>query len=379
MTTAVEVNEAFCIFDSGARASVALQGLSLVVESGEIVVALGPSGSGKTTLLRVVAGFERLSAGTVSVLGNDLGRLTQRELAALRADGVGFLDQHYSRALSPSLSCRHNVALQLGLLGHELSDALRVADELLERVGLADRRNDRPQDLSGGEQQRVAVCAAVAHQPRLLLVDEPVGELDAANAAAIYELLGEIAREVGASALVVSHDDGAVSIADRLVRIRDGRVVEQTVRGRQSALVVSRGGWVRLPSRGHSDPAAGYLSAEHRGEDVVLRPMRDGGFATESNVREDSSSREEGPRGIDCATVAELRGLSKSYRAGGGERVVLSELLMDAKRTVRNLSTVAGLRSLTEFPFDALRRSIRRRRRRQERRQRKKQAPETGG
>jgi len=328
MTAAVQVSDAFRIFDSEARASVALQGLSLVVEPEEIVVALGPSGSGKTTLLRVVAGFERLSAGRVTVFGTDLGRLTPKALAAFRADCVGFLDQHYSRALSPDLSCRHNVALQLELLGHEPSGARRVADELLDRVGLSDRRNDRPQELSGGEQQRVAVCAAVAHRPRLLLVDEPVGELDAANAATVYELLGEIAREVGASALIVSHDDGAASIADRLVRIRDGRVTEEMSRGRQSALVVSRGGWVRLPPDGRNDPRARHLlSVERRGEDVVLRPMSGGGVSTESDIAMDSRSpRDDEAQGGERATVAELRDMSKSYPAGRGERVVFSDL-----------------------------------------------------
>jgi len=328
MTAAVEVSEAFRIFDSEARASVALQGLSLVVEPGEIVVALGPSGSGKTTLLRVVAGFERLSAGSVTVFGTDLGRLTPKSLAAFRADNVGFLDQHYSRALSPDLSCRHNVALQLDLLGHEPSDARRVADELIDRVGLFDRRNDLPQELSGGEQQRVAVCAAVAHRPRLLLVDEPVGELDAANAATVYGLLGEIAREVGASALIVSHDDGAASIADRLVRVRDGRVTEAMGRGRRSALVVSRGGWVRLPPDGQSDRGAGQLlSVERRGEDVVLRPMSDGGVSTESGIAiESSAPRDDESQVVERATVAELRGMGKSYRAGRGERIVFSDL-----------------------------------------------------
>lgn len=326
VTAAVEVLDAFRIFDSEARASVALQGLSLVVEPGEIVVALGPSGSGKTTLLKVVAGLERLSAGRVRVLGSDLERLAPKAVASFRADNVGFLDQHYSRALSPDLTCRQNVALQLGLLGREPAEASRSADELLDRVGLLDRRGDRPQDLSGGEQQRVAVCAAVAHRPRLLLVDEPVGELDATNAATIYALLGEVARDVGASALIVSHDDDAASIADRVVRIRDGRVTEQAEPGRQSALVVSRGGWVRLPADGRDETGGGHLlSVERRGQDVVLSPVGDGGSAA---ARADPAvaPHDNGTRGERGATVARLDGLSKTYPAGGGERVVFSDL-----------------------------------------------------
>jgi ABC-type lipoprotein export system ATPase subunit len=328
MTAAVEVKDAFRIFDSGVRASVALQGLSLVVEPGEIVVALGPSGSGKTTLLRVVAGFERLSAGSVDVLGTDLGRLAPRTIGAFRAEHIGFLDQHYSRALSPDLSCRNNVALQLHLLGQEHSEAGRVADELLDRVGLSDRRDDRPHDLSGGEQQRVAVCAVVAHRPRLLLVDEPVGELDATNAATIYELLREVAREVGASALIVSHDDGAASIADRLVRIRDGRVTEQTGRDRRSVLVVSHAGWVRLPSDGRSGTDAGHLlSVARRGEEVVLTPADTVGISPEPDAATVSRSyRLHEPPHENGAIVAEFHNVRKSYRAGREERVVFSDL-----------------------------------------------------
>jgi ABC-type lipoprotein export system ATPase subunit len=328
VTAAVEVLDAFRIFDSEARASVALQGLSLVVEPGEIVVALGPSGSGKTTLLKVVAGLERLSAGRVSVLGTDLERLAPKAVAAFRADNVGFLDQHYSRALSPDLTCGQNVALQLGLLGNGSAEASRVADELLDRVGLLDRRGDRPQDLSGGEQQRIAVCAAVAHRPRLLLVDEPVGELDAMNAATIYALLGEVARDVGASALIVSHDDDAASIADRVVRIRDGRVTEQAEPGGQSALVVSRGGWVRLPADGRDDTGGGHLlSVERRGQDVVLSPVGIGGSAADG-ARPAALSKDGGARVERGPTVARLDGVSKAYPAGGGERMVLSDLTL---------------------------------------------------
>src|SRR5262249_38335285 len=159
MTPAVEVRDAFRIFGADSATAVALQGLTLTVEQGEIVVVLGPSGSGKTTLLRVVAGLESLSAGSVRVLGRELGGLGGGELAAFRSANLGFLDQHYVRALSPDLSCRDTVALQLGLLGLDLPEARREADGLLRQVGLAERAGERPHTLSGGEQQRVAVCA----------------------------------------------------------------------------------------------------------------------------------------------------------------------------------------------------------------------------
>src|SRR6266487_1332208 len=178
MTPAIDVRDAFRIYPSAGGAAVALQGLTLVVERGEIVVALGPSGSGKTTLLRAIGGFEQLSAGSVRVFGTELSRLGARAMAAFRAANLGFLDQHYARALSPDMSCRDTVSLQLDLLGKEPEESGRIADALLERVGLEDRGDERPQTLSGGEQQRVALCAAIAHKPQLLLADEPVGELD---------------------------------------------------------------------------------------------------------------------------------------------------------------------------------------------------------
>src|SRR5581483_2979756 len=176
----------------GAGAVAALRGLSLRVERGEVVVVLGPSGAGKTTLLRVLAGLEPLSAGTACVGGVDVTSL-RRRAAAFRARRLGLVDQHYVRSLSPDLTCRETVALQLRLLGEGRRSADRRALDLLERVGLRDRADARPAALSGGEQQRVAVCAAIVHRPQLLLADEPAGELDADNAATVYRLLGELA------------------------------------------------------------------------------------------------------------------------------------------------------------------------------------------
>ncbi len=246
MTLAVDVRDAFRIFASPGGGTAALQGLSLQVEPGEIVVALGPSGSGKTTLLRAVAGLESLSAGSARVLGSELGQLDGRATAAFRAERLGLLDQHYARSLSPDLTCRETVALQLRLLGRHARSSRQAADELLERVGLRARGGARPAELSGGEQQRVAVCAALAHRPELLLADEPAGELDSETASTVYRLLGELVRERGGSALIVSHDPGAAAIADRQVWIRDGRVVQEARRGDPRSLVVSHG-WIRLP------------------------------------------------------------------------------------------------------------------------------------
>jgi len=265
----IEVRDAFRLYDSAARGTAALQGLNLVVEAGEIVVVLGPSGSGKTTLLRVLAGLERLSAGSATVLATELGEID----ATFRARRLGLLDQHYARSLSADLTCRQTVALQLGLLGHTRAEADGAAAALLARVGLADRADDLPGSLSGGEQQRVAVCAAVAHRPGLVLADEPAGELDAENAATIYRLLGELVRDSGATAVIVSHDEQAAAIADRLIHVRDGRVVAQARPGEPAALAVTHG-WVRLPDRLlHEAGRPSLVEAERLDGRLVLEPL----------------------------------------------------------------------------------------------------------
>ncbi len=314
MTASVDVRDAFRIYPSPGRATVALQGLTLSVAPGEIVAVLGPSGSGKTTLLRAIAGFEPLSAGSVHVLGTDLGRLGPRSTAAFRAAHLGFLDQHYALTLSPDLSCLDTVALQLELGGTGRREARERARDVLRRVGLADRADDRPETLSGGEQQRVAVCAAIAHAPRLLLADEPAGELDPAGAATVYGLLGEIVREAGAAAVIVTHDAIAASVADRLVHIRDGRLVEQSTNGDPPSLVVSRTGWVRLPERLLQ---ASLVSAERVDDRVVLRPL-----GRKRDQPAELRAPEPVARDPQSKIVAEVREVSKRF----GRRSVLAGL-----------------------------------------------------
>jgi ABC-type lipoprotein export system ATPase subunit len=276
MTPAIDVQDVYRIHSSTGGTAVALQGLTLQVEQGEIVVVLGPSGSGKTTLLQTLAAFDTPSAGTARVLGCDLASLGPGAAARFRARNLGLLDQHYARALSPDLSCLHTVALSLELLGTSRPDAAAAARTLLDRVGLGDKGDQRPATLSGGEQQRVALCTALAHRPRLLLADEPAGELDADNAAIVYTLIAELVREQNATALVVSHDDAAAEIADRLVYVRDGRVVEEGRPGGRTSLVVTEPGWIRLP-----DPlleAIGgprRLHAEQRDRELVITEAAD--------------------------------------------------------------------------------------------------------
>jgi ABC-type lipoprotein export system ATPase subunit len=364
MTLAIDVRDAFRIFASAAGGTAALQGLTLAVEQGEVVVALGTSGSGKTTLLRTVAGLERLSAGTARVLGRDLGGADRRAAATFCAARLGVLDQHYARSLSPDLSCADTVALQLRLRGGGRAASRSTAEELLERVGLGGRGQSRPAELSGGEQQRVAVCAALAHRPSLLLADEPAGELDAETAADIYRLLGELVRERGGSALIVSHDPAAAGIADRQVWIRDGRVVEELRSGQRRAFVVTRG-WIRLPG---AQPETGTASPSEAATLLAASP--------------ESGARPAPPAGpVDgTAAVAELQDVAKSYgerrvlanlttsfaagrltvvvgRSGSGKTTLL-HLLAGLERPTAGVVTVTGasLRGLTRTELAALRR-----------------------
>ena len=246
---AVQARDVFRIYSTPEGDAAALQGLNLRVEEGEVVVILGPSGSGKTSLLRLLAALDRPSAGQVEVFGVNTGALGPRAAARYRTSSVGYAEQHYVRALAPELRAREYVALPLALRGVERAARERRADELLERVGLARKRGAFPFELSGGEQQRVVVAAALAHRPRLLLADEPTGELDAANATLVYSLIGELARAEGTTTIIVSHDAASATVADRVLQISDGRVsAEAAVDGRTTdAIVVGRGGWLRLP------------------------------------------------------------------------------------------------------------------------------------
>jgi ABC-type lipoprotein export system ATPase subunit len=321
---AIEVRDVFRVHSTPEGDAAALQGLSLAVREREVVTVLGPSGAGKSTLLRLLAGVERPSAGAVRVLGDDLGKLPARRLAEYRATNLGYVDQHYMRALAPELSARELVALQLGLRGTAESTRLSRADALLERVGLASKRDRRPRELSGGEQQRVALCAALAHEPRIFLADEPTGELDAETADQVYDLVGELVREHGCTTLLVSHDPESAKVADRIIRIRDGRVSEEWDREDEApdTIVVGRGGWLRLPEdlllRAGIGERASATLADGR---VVVTPAP----GTSARVDEPIS---DGDGGAATAPSAERDVLVRVHRLtkGYGETRVLEGL-----------------------------------------------------
>jgi ABC-type lipoprotein export system ATPase subunit/bifunctional DNA-binding transcriptional regulator/antitoxin component of YhaV-PrlF toxin-antitoxin module len=209
---------------------VALQGLDLVVEPGELLGIVGVSGSGKTTLMNILGGLDRPSAGRVWVDGKDLLKMSVIEMDYYRRNTVGFLWQQSSRNLISHLSARKNVEMPLILSGENSGYRRKQADHLLDAVGLADRRRHRLAELSGGEQQRVAIAVALANNPKLLLADEPTGEVDETTAQTIYQTIHDLNREFNLTTLIVSHDPNLAHHVDRVIAIRDGKVSTETVR-----------------------------------------------------------------------------------------------------------------------------------------------------
>jgi putative ABC transport system ATP-binding protein len=217
---ALEFHDVFKIYRSGPAETVALRGLDLRIEQGEMAAIVGPSGSGKSTVLALAAAMDTPSAGEVRALERSLARLEENELADYRAREIAIVFQ--SDNLWPTLSARENVATVLRLAGRD--DAEDAASEALEAFGLGDRQHLRPSSLSGGEQQRVAIAAAAARQARLVLADEPTGELDERNEAIVLEALRDLRDVYGSTILVVTHADRVAGACDRVVSIRDGRV-----------------------------------------------------------------------------------------------------------------------------------------------------------
>ena len=218
---ALECRDLFMIYRSGPVETVALRGVDLSVPSGSFVAILGPSGCGKSTLLALAAGLEQPSAGDVRVAGHSLARMDEAELAAYRARELAIVFQ--SDNLWPALSAHENVAVSLRLSGH--ADAHAESERSLGAFGLGARTRQRAGALSGGEQQRVAVAAAAARRARLVLADEPTGELDDHNEQLVLDSLEQLAREYGSTVVVVTHSERVASRADRVVEMRDGKVV----------------------------------------------------------------------------------------------------------------------------------------------------------
>ena len=301
----VELRDVFVVHPSEEGGVAALQGLTLTVEHGELCVVLGPSGAGKSTLVRVVAGLERPSAGRAVVDGLDLGAASRSAVERHRRQVVGYADQHYWRSLAPDLTAEELVALPLGLRGAAERERRARARLLLERVGLGDRAGASPGELSGGEQQRIALCAALSHGPALLVADEPTGELDEASARTVLDLLAELAREEGAAALVVSHDPASAAIADRVVHVRDGRIGEERL-AEEDTVVIGRGGWLHVPEETLRAAGIGDRAAVRLGPGVVeLRPA---GVAAEAAAPATAPT-------TGAGALVEARGVTRRYGA----------------------------------------------------------------
>jgi ABC-type lipoprotein export system ATPase subunit len=237
----------------------ALQGLDLLVSEGELTAIVGASGSGKSTLMNILAGLDSPTAGHARVAGHDLGQMTPRDRLGYRRDVVGFLWQQTSRNLLPYLTALQNVMLPMRFAGVPRRARVQRAADLLAMLGLANCAGRRPAQLSGGEQQRTAIATALANQPRVLLADEPTGELDSATARDVFAALQLANAELGVTVLVVTHDPAVSTEVRRTIAIRDGRTSSETLRHdtadehgnatRQAVeyAVLDRAGRVQLP------------------------------------------------------------------------------------------------------------------------------------
>jgi putative ABC transport system ATP-binding protein len=220
------------IYGAGETAVTALKGVNLRVEPGEFVAVMGPSGCGKSTLLHMLGGLDRPTDGRVTIDGSALAEMKDDDLARLRRKRIGFVFQFYN--LIPVLNAAENAALPVILDGVPPAEAEKKAVEWLRKFGLADRHASRPDQLSGGQQQRVAIARALAADPALILADEPTGNLDTRAADEIAALLARVSREFGRAVVMVTHDPRIAAYAGRIVFLKDGAVVDETVLERRS-------------------------------------------------------------------------------------------------------------------------------------------------
>jgi len=289
---AVVVKDLVKIYSLGSLEVQALRGLDLTLSEGEMIALIGPSGSGKTTLLNIIGGLDKASAGSVQVFGQELTRFTPGDLVEYRRSTVGHVFQTMN--LIPTLTAAENIELPLVALGASKEERINRVEELMEIVGLGDRMGHKPGELSGGEQQRVALAAALANDPPLILADEPTGELDTVNARIVVEYLSRVNKEMGKTILMVTHDSAVSRAADRILRIQDGVIEADTA---------SVGAEVDVPAS-----YVDMLRSRIEEIDTQLADL-DNSFRREDLTGEGYVERQTGLRGTRTVLVEELHRL----------------------------------------------------------------------
>ena len=279
----IECQDLFKIYKRSDLEVVALRGVDLEVQAGEIIAIIGASGSGKSTLLNILAGLDRPSAGQVRVGSRDLLNISERELVFYRRLDVGFVWQATARNLVPYLTVKDNVELPMAMAGTKSAGRRASTMELLSSLGLEDKANRLPHQLSGGEQQRVAIGVALANRPALILADEPTGELDTESAVQVFQLFRELNEVYGVTVVIVTHYIGVAQFVNRVVHIRDGRISSESYSrpGFQRSgepiedeyLVVDRAGRLQLPPEyAEKFQNGGLAEVELEGDTVTIRP-----------------------------------------------------------------------------------------------------------
>jgi len=273
------------IYRIGSREVVALQGLELQVAAGEVLALVGPSGAGKSTLLNVLGGLDRPSAGLVQIGGRNLAEMSEAVLDRYRREGVGFVWQQSGRNLIGYLTALENVMVPMQLARVPRRARRERATELLAAVGLGERMAHVPAQLSGGEQQRVAIAVALANRPALLLADEPTGELDSATAREIYALFRALVQRYEITVVIVSHDPHIALYVDRVVSIRDGKTSTETIRvGPRTVsteevyseyVVVDSAGRLQIPEDLKGEyHVGGRVFLERHPDGILIRPEK---------------------------------------------------------------------------------------------------------
>ncbi|RMD76925.1 ABC transporter ATP-binding protein [Candidatus Dojkabacteria bacterium] len=218
----IEVKNLYKTYKLGTETITALNGVSLGIVPGEMVAITGPSGSGKSTLMHIIGGLDRPTSGDVLVLGKNISRLNQRQLAQYRNTTIGFVFQSFY--LQPTLSAIDNVKLPLVFTKKNV-DRTAVAKDVLGKLGLLDRLKNKPSELSGGQRQRVAIARAIVNNPKVILADEPTGNLDSKTGKGVIELLRNLNKTEGVTIIIVTHDMSVAELCDRTIKMRDGQII----------------------------------------------------------------------------------------------------------------------------------------------------------